>query len=270
MSYCKFLWGNPCMATETFCHWDSCLWDSRFSMFFSHTAAWKNSEVYLAVSILNAYWYRDGKCNCLHLNTTRWFPIANNLQESFFHAVVSPDSEPRLSFHDFRFWSQNSWFVDSARFFFSPLSSICDNQGQLSSDESPGHTIPIWSWVSQRLILNLNKLSKMSSDGNFVIDKRIPHHFESNSCVYRLFEEQLNKGRHNSRQNRWLQWSGSTLRSGKRSVFHKGNGDASHDNFRRKLCTNTYPGFLIYHACPKCLAAYRCGPALSQNGLAFL
>ena len=27
--------------------------------------------------------------------------------------------------------------------------------------------------------------------------------------------------------------------------------------------------FPIYHACPKCLAAYRCGSAFPQNGLAF-
>ena len=31
MSYCKFLWGNPCKAIETFYHWDSCLWDFGFS-----------------------------------------------------------------------------------------------------------------------------------------------------------------------------------------------------------------------------------------------
>ena len=54
------------------------------------------------------------------------FSIANNLLESFVHAVLSPDAWPRRSFHNFRFWPRNSWFVDSARYFFSPLSSICD------------------------------------------------------------------------------------------------------------------------------------------------
>ena len=44
MSYCKFLWGNPCKAIATFYHWDSCLWDFGFSMIFAHSAAWKNSE----------------------------------------------------------------------------------------------------------------------------------------------------------------------------------------------------------------------------------
>ena len=32
MSCCKFLWGNPCKAIETFYHWDFVLWDSGFSM----------------------------------------------------------------------------------------------------------------------------------------------------------------------------------------------------------------------------------------------
>ena len=44
MSYCKFLWGNPCKAIETFYHWDFFLWDFEFSMIFDHSAAWKNSE----------------------------------------------------------------------------------------------------------------------------------------------------------------------------------------------------------------------------------
>ena len=56
------------------------------------------------------------------------------------------------SFHNFRFWPQNYSFVDSVRWFFSPLSSICDNQVKLSSDESPYCTIPIRSWVSQTLV----------------------------------------------------------------------------------------------------------------------
>ena len=40
---------------------------------------------------------------------------------------------------------KNSSFANSARYFFLPLSSICDNQVQLSSDESPYCTIPIRS-----------------------------------------------------------------------------------------------------------------------------
>ena len=37
-------------------------------------------------------------------------------------------------------------------YFFSPSLSICDNQALCSSDESPGHTIPIRSSVSQTLV----------------------------------------------------------------------------------------------------------------------
>ena len=78
--------------------------------------------------------------------------LPNNLPEFFVHAVLSPDSWPLRFFHNFRFWLQNSWFVHSARYFFSPLSSICDNQVLLSSDESPYFTILIRSWVSKTLV----------------------------------------------------------------------------------------------------------------------
>ena len=40
---------------------------------------------------------------------------------------------------------KNSSFVNSARYFFLPMCSICDNQVQLSFDESPYCTIPIRS-----------------------------------------------------------------------------------------------------------------------------
>ena len=70
----------------------------------------------------------------------------------FVHAVLSPDSWPRRSSQNFRFWLQSSYFEFPARYFFSPSFSICDNQVLFSSDESPGHTIPIRSWVSQTLV----------------------------------------------------------------------------------------------------------------------
>ena len=35
MSYCKFFWGNPCEAIETFYHWGSCLREVGFSMIFA-------------------------------------------------------------------------------------------------------------------------------------------------------------------------------------------------------------------------------------------
>ena len=50
-----------------------------------------------------------------------------------------------LLFQNFHFWPQNYSFANSARDFFLPLSSICDNQVQPSSDESPYCTIPIRS-----------------------------------------------------------------------------------------------------------------------------
>ena len=87
MSYCKFLWGNPCKAIATFYHWVSYLWDFGSSMVFAHSAACKISETDLMVSLSCTYSYRGGNCNCLLSHTAHWFPIANNLQEFFVHAV---------------------------------------------------------------------------------------------------------------------------------------------------------------------------------------
>ena len=61
---------------------------------------------------------RGGNCNCLLSHIARWFPIANNLQELFVHAVLSPDSWPRRSSQNFRFWLQSSYFEFPARYFF--------------------------------------------------------------------------------------------------------------------------------------------------------
>ena len=51
MNWCNFLWGNPCMAIETFSHWETFLWDFGFSTDFSHSVAWKISETGSAVSV---------------------------------------------------------------------------------------------------------------------------------------------------------------------------------------------------------------------------
>ena len=71
MEWGKFLWGNPCTAPEPFSHLGFLLWDFWISMHFSHSAAWKISEEDSAVSILHAYSYRVGNCNCLLSNTAR-------------------------------------------------------------------------------------------------------------------------------------------------------------------------------------------------------
>ena len=46
----------------------------------------------------HAYSYRGGNYNCFFSHIARWFPIANNLQEFFVHAVLSLDSWPRRFF----------------------------------------------------------------------------------------------------------------------------------------------------------------------------
>ena len=95
-------------------------WDFGLSTHFSHSAAWKILETNSAVSFLHAYWCRDGS-SFLVESTHRWLHLANNLQEFFVHAVLSPDSWLRRFFHNFHFWHQNSYFVNLARYFFSQL-----------------------------------------------------------------------------------------------------------------------------------------------------
>ena len=152
MNWCNFLWGKPCRAIETVYRWGFYLWDFGFSMIFAHSAAWKNSETDLMVNFSHAYSHRGGNCNCLLSHIARWFPIANNLQEFFGHAVLSADSWPRRSSQNSHSWPQNSCFEFLVRYFSSPKFSICDNQLLISSDESPDHTIPIRCWVFQTLV----------------------------------------------------------------------------------------------------------------------
>ena len=41
------------------------------------------------------------------------------------------------------------------------------------------------------------------------------------------------------------------------------------DKVLKKTLLDLQKRFPIYHSCPKCLAAHRCGSALQKNGLAF-
>ena len=122
--------------------------------------------------------------NTLHVG----LPLPTISQTSLFTLFCSLDYWPRRIFHNFHFWRQNSYFVDLARYFSSPLSSICDNQVLFSFDESPGHTIPIRSWVSQTLVFLIWTILPRHHQVGFSsliikfrpISNRIPeyHHFE--------------------------------------------------------------------------------------------
>ena len=96
------------------------------------------------MSALHAYSYRAGNCNCLLQNTARWLSTANNLSEFFVHAVLSLILDHGVPFIISVSGLKNSSIADSARYFF--------------------FTIVL-----------------MSSNGIFVIDNKIPSHFESNS-----------------------------------------------------------------------------------------
>ena len=80
------------------------------------------------------------------------FPLPTISKKIFVHAVLSLDFWPRRSTQNFHFWRQNSYFACLARYFSSPSFSIYDNQVLFSSDDSPSHTIPTRSWVSQTLV----------------------------------------------------------------------------------------------------------------------
>ena len=145
--------------------------------------------------------------------------FAKNLQNIFVHAILFPDSWPRRSSQNFRFWPQSSYFEFLVRYFFSPLSSICDNQvltffWWVSKSYNSNAVLSFWD----PRILNLYNPSKMSSCGNFFMDKKnsvpllnqIPEndHFASWYWI----------DRRSFRQNHGSQWSRSNRRSSKQSV----------------------------------------------------
>ena len=95
MSYCKFLWGNP--SLELLPLGLRVLDD--FSLILLHERIrrriwWCNFSALIDMVAET----------CLLSHTARGFPIANNLQEFFVHAVLFPDSWPRRSSHNFQFW----------------------------------------------------------------------------------------------------------------------------------------------------------------------
>ena len=182
MSSCKFLWGNPCKPSIHSTTGTSSLGLRVLDAFRSFCCMKEFGDV-STVSFSHAYSYRGGNCNCLLSHTARWFPTANILQESFVRAVLSPDSWPRRFFHHFHFCRQNSYFVCPARYFFSPLSSICADQVLFSSDVPPYCTIPIRSWVSQTLVFLVCTLLQDVFRWDFFMDNKFPSHFESNSWV---------------------------------------------------------------------------------------
>ena len=173
MSYCKFLWGNPCKAIETFYQWDF-----GFTTLFFHPAAWKNSEMYLTVIFprLLISWRK------LQLSPFTHCPLVSHCQQS-----------PRiLCTRCFVPWFLTTAFlliisILAPKFFFQMSCSI------------PLFTMVFnlwWSgpnffwWISRsynsNTVLSFSDsriLYFISSGGIFVIDNKIPSHFESNSWI---------------------------------------------------------------------------------------
>ena len=95
------------------------------------------------VNFSHAYLYRSGNFNCFLSHIARWFPIANNLQEFFAHAVLFLILDNGVSVILSIYGAKIFYFVFLARYFFSPSSSLCDGQVLFARDEPPGHTVPI-------------------------------------------------------------------------------------------------------------------------------
>ena len=184
MNWCKFLQGNPCMAIETFHHWDSPLGPRVLEAFLSFCCMKEFGDGFDGV-IFPRLLISWRKLRLSPLSTLPvGLPIAKNLQDFFVHAVLPPDSWPRRFFHKFHFWCQNSYFVCLARYFFSP------------SFINLWYSSPIFFWwisksyssdtvlsFSDSRILHLYNPSKISSGGIFVMYDKIPSDFESNSWM---------------------------------------------------------------------------------------
>ena len=185
MSYCKFLWGNPCKAIETFHHWDLPLGLRVLDGFRSFCCMKEFGHGFGCVIFarLLTSWRK------LQLSLSEHCPLDSHCQKSpriLLYTLFCPlILDHGVSLIISTSGAKIFYFVCLARYFFSPLFSICDNQVITSSDESPGHTIPIRSWVfSDSRILNLYNPSKMSSCGIFVIDNKISSHLESNQVSH--------------------------------------------------------------------------------------
>ena len=186
-----------------------------FWMHFSQSAAWKNLEKFGCVVF--ARLFTSSRKTTLPvrfpLPTISW----SSLFTLFCPLILDQGACFKIPF------VVSKLFVDTARCFFSPLCSICDNHVRLPSDESPHCKIPIRSWVSQTLVFSICPIP--SWDGIFVIDIEMPSHFESNSWIL-SFQTAKVTGRHNCRQSHCLKWlgSGRIRRSSKRCVFMRGRG----------------------------------------------
>ena len=215
----KYLQHDPCMADEKFSQTDFYLLDRWISLSFSHlVGSSKVLEQELAVSqLLHAYCHRAGICllsytvSLSFVNATL-FPLILD-QSVWLNSLISSLQVP---------WSQillNTSFyhclqpkIIMFRLFFWWISQLYNS-------------ITVSSFSDPR-ILNLYRLSKMSSGGKCSIDNKNSTHLVPNSWML-SFRKQYRKGRHNPVRNHGRQWHGSNRKSSKRSAFREGIGRLS-------------------------------------------
>ena len=128
MEWRKLFWSNPCMDIETFYHWDSCLWDFGFSMFFFHSVVWKNSETVWLSHLCALIDFVTETIIVSIRALPVGFPLPtiskNSLLTLFCPLILAHGVCLIISVSGFKIL--NSWILLDPS--FSPLSSICDNQ----------------------------------------------------------------------------------------------------------------------------------------------
>ena len=170
------------MAIETFYHWGFFSWDFGFSTHFRSLRCMKefgDGFGCVIVPRLLTSWRK------LQLSPLENCPLDSHRQQS--PRILSPFC-PLILDHGVSFIISipgakiliSYILLDTS--FHHRFQSVIIWSYLFSSDESPGHTIPIRSCVSQTLVFLICTIpSKMSSGGICVIDNKIPTHFESNS-----------------------------------------------------------------------------------------
>ena len=154
MNWCKFLWGNPCKG-------------DRYILPLGTLSSGTSGSRWFSLILLHERIRR--RIRLCHFSTlidivaetaivsSGTLPVElplptiskNSLYTLFWFLILDHGVSLIITISGAKIF----YSVYLARYFFSPSSSICDNQVLISSDESPGRTIPIRSWVSRTLVL---------------------------------------------------------------------------------------------------------------------
>ena len=173
MNWCKFLWGNPCMAIETFFHWCFYLWDFGSSMVFAHSACMKEFGDGFDGELFTTLIHIVAETTIVSFHTLPvGFPLPTISKNSLYTLFCPPDSWPTAFFSTFPFLLPKFLFrISCSILLFNIVFQSVGNQVLTSSDESSKsyNSNTVFNFSDSRT-LNFYNPSKMSSDGILVID----------------------------------------------------------------------------------------------------